>query len=152
TKADVSLTLPHSVRTVISTRVSRLGEDASKVLASASVIGRDFDLDLLAEATQVDEDELIDLLENAQRAAVVHELPDPPGRHNFSHALVQHTLYEALGVTRRTRIHQAVGEAIERLYGNNNDARISELARHFVLASATDPTKAISYAQRAGDA
>ena len=151
--AEEPLTLPHSLRTVIGTRVSRLGKEAMNVLSTASVIGRDFDLDLLAETTRVDEDELIDLLEDAQRAAVVNELPDSPGRYNFSHALVQHTLYEDLGATRRTRIHQAVGEAIERLYGEHNEARIGELARHFILATRPiDSTKAISYAQRAGDA
>jgi DNA-binding SARP family transcriptional activator/tetratricopeptide (TPR) repeat protein len=150
--AEESLTLPHSVRTVIGTRVARLGEEAMNVLSTASVIGRDFDLDVLAETTKVDEDDLIDLLEDAQRAAVVHELADSPGRYNFSHALVQHTLYEDLGATRRTRIHQAVGEAIERLCGGNNEARIGELARHFFLATRPiDSTKAISYAQRAGD-
>jgi DNA-binding SARP family transcriptional activator len=151
--AEGPLTLPHSVRTVIGTRVSRLGGEAIMVLSTASVIGRDFDVDVLAEATQVDDNELIDLLEHAQHAAVVNELPDSPGRYTFSHALVQHTLYEELGATRRARIHRAVGEAIERLYGQDNDARIGELARHF--ASATKPndsTKAISYAQRAGAA
>ena len=147
------LSLPHSVRTVIGTRVSRLGEEATKVLSTASVIGRDFDLDLLAETTKVDEDELIDLLDEAQHAAVVHELPDSPGRYSFSHALVQHTLYEDLGATRRTRLHKAVGEAIERLYGENSDDRVGELARHFLLATRpTDSDKAISYAKRAGDA
>ena len=145
--------LPHSVRTVIGTRVSRLGEGATKVLSTAAVIGRDFDLDLLAETTKVDEDELIDLLDEAQRAAVVHELPDAPGRYTFSHALVQHTLYEDLGGTRRTRLHKAVGEAIERLYGENSEDLVGELARHFLLATRpTDSDKAISYARRAGDA
>ncbi len=145
--------LPHSVRTVIGTRVSRLGEGATKVLSTASVIGRDFDLDLLAETTKVDEDELIDLLDEAERAAVVNELPDAPGRYTFSHALVQHTLYEDLGGTRRTRLHKAVGEAIERLYGENSEDLVGELARHFLLATRpADVDKAISYAQRAGDA
>jgi DNA-binding SARP family transcriptional activator/tetratricopeptide (TPR) repeat protein len=151
--AEGPLSLPHSVRAVIGTRVSRLGEEAIKVLSTASVIGRDFDLDLLAETTQVDEDELIDLLEGAQHAAVVDEFPDSPGRYTFSHALVQHTLYEDLGAARRTRIHRAVGEAIERLDGPNNETRIAELARHFLMATRPiDSTKAISYAQRAGDA
>ncbi len=111
-----SLALPHSVRAVIGTRVSRLGEEATKVLSTASVIGRDFDLDLLAETTAMDEDDLIDLLDQAQHAALVNELADSPGRYSFSHALIQHTLYEDLGGTRRTRLHHAVGEAIERLY------------------------------------
>ncbi|MGD0638944.1 MAG: AAA family ATPase, partial [Nitrososphaerales archaeon] len=151
-EADGELALPHSVRTVIGTRVSRLGEGATKVLSTASVIGRDFDLDLLAETTKVGEDELIDLLEEAQHAAVVNELPDSPGRYSFSHALIQHTLYEDLGATRRTRLHKAVGEAIERLYGENSEDRVGELARHFLLATRpTDADKAISYAQRAGE-
>ena len=147
------LNLPHSVRTVIGTRVSRLGEGATKVLSTASVIGRDFDLDLLAEITKVDEDELIDLLEEAQHAAVVNELPDSPGRYSFVHALVQQTLYEDLGATRRTRLHKAVGEAIERLHGSESDERVGELARHFFLATRpTDTDKAISYSRRAGEA
>ena len=50
-ETEGQLALPHSVRAVIGTRVSRLGEEATKVLSTASVIGRDFDLDLLAETT-----------------------------------------------------------------------------------------------------
>ena len=147
------LSLPPSVRAVIGSRLARMGDRATKVLSAASVIGRDFDLDLLAETTKVDEDELIDLLDEAERAAVVHELPDAPGRYTFSHALVQHTLYEDLGGTRRTRLHKSVGEAIEHLYGENSEDLVGELARHFLLATRpTDSDKAISYARRAGEA
>ena len=147
------LALPHSVRTVIGTRVSRLGEEATKVLSAASVIGRDFELDLLVETTGRDEDSLIDLLEQAQMAAVIQEVPGSPGRYSFSHALVQHTLYEDMGATRRTRVHRAVGEAMERLYGEASDERVGEFARHFLLATRpTDTEKAIFYARRAGEA
>ena len=147
------MALPHSVRTVIGTRVSRLGEEATRILSTASVIGREFDLDLLAEAAGADEDELIDLLERAKMAAVVLEVPGSPGRYSFSHALIQHTLYEDTGATRRTRVHRAVGQAMERLYGEGSDERVGELARHFFLATRpTDADKAISYARRAGEA
>jgi class 3 adenylate cyclase/tetratricopeptide (TPR) repeat protein len=150
---EEQLTLPHSVRSVIGTRVARLGDEATKVLAAASVIGRDFDVEVLAETTQVGEDALLDLLEDAERAAVVHEVDGPPGRYSFSHALIQHTLYDDLSTTRRTRIHRQVGEAIERLYPNDPDEYIGELARHFFLATRpSDTTKAIAYAKRAGDA
>ena len=44
------------------------------MLAMASVIGRDSDVNLLAESTGEDEDTLLDLLEEAQRAALVSEL------------------------------------------------------------------------------
>ena len=47
------LALPHSVRAVIGSRLARLGDEATKVLSTASVIGRDFDLDLSAATTRV---------------------------------------------------------------------------------------------------
>jgi tetratricopeptide (TPR) repeat protein len=147
------LALPHSVRAVIGSRLARLGDDATKVLSTASVIGRDFDLDLLAATTGVGEDDLIDFLEQAQHAALITEIPDTPGHYGFSHALVQHTLYEDLGGTRRTRLHRSVGEAIESLYEEHNDVRLGELARHFLLATRpADADKAMSYARRAGEA
>jgi class 3 adenylate cyclase/ATP/maltotriose-dependent transcriptional regulator MalT len=147
------LSLPHSVRTVIGTRVSRLGDQATKVLSTASVIGRDFDVELLCEVTGVDEDDLLDLLDAAERATVVHEVEGQPGRYTFSHALIQHTLYEDLNATRRTRMHRQVGEAIERLHPSEPDEYVGELARHFSLATKpTDVMKAIAYSTRAGDA
>ena len=144
--------LPHSVRSVIGTRVSRLGGAAVRVLSTASVIGRDFDLEVLAEITQLDEDQLIDLLEEAEHAVLVNEIAGFPGRYSFSHALIQHTLYEDLGATRRTRMHRQVGEALERLFPNDIEDCAGELARHFLLATKpTDVKKAIAYARRAGE-
>ncbi len=145
--------LPDSVREVVGGRVARLGRDAERVLSLAAVIGRDFDLDLLARATKSSEDDLIDILENAGAVALVGELGDPPGRFNFTHALIQHTLYQDLGPTRRARAHRIVAEALEELYGDRPGARVGELARHWVAAiQPVELTKAISYSRQAGDA
>ena len=95
--------LPQSVREVIGRRVERLGDEAARVLGIAAVIGRDFDLDLLARVSDAPEDALLDVLDQAVEASILEEVGDPPGRFAFSHALVNHTLYEALGPTRRAR-------------------------------------------------
>jgi tetratricopeptide (TPR) repeat protein len=145
--------LPDSVRTVIGARVGRLGADAERVLSVAAVIGRDFDLDLLARATTTDDDDLLDILEAASAAALVREPADATGRYNFAHALIQHTLYEDMGPNRRARTHRHVAEALEDLCGNRHGSRVEELARHWV--SATQPmdlAKAIDYSRQAGDA
>jgi class 3 adenylate cyclase/tetratricopeptide (TPR) repeat protein len=144
------VTLPDSVREVIGARVGRLGPDAGKVLSMAAVIGRDFDLDVLARATQTSDDDLLDILEAAAAVALVRELS---GRYSFSHALIQHTLSEDLGPNRRARAHRKVAEALEDLCGDRPGARVGELARHWL--SATQPidiSKAIAYARQAGDA
>ncbi len=148
-----AIALPDSVREVIGARVLRLGKEAGRVLSVASVIGRDFDLDLLARATTTTEDDLLDILDTAAAVALVRELADTPGHYNFTHALIQHTLYEDLGPTRRARAHRQVAEALEDLCGDRPGNRVGELARHWF--SATQPidlVKAINYSRQAGDA
>ena len=73
----------------------------SRVLCLAAVIGREFDLSLLARLADVDEDALLDLMDAAVAAAVLVE-GDLADRYRFAHALIQHSLYDELCPTRRT--------------------------------------------------
>ena len=61
--------------------------------------------------------ELLDQLETAVAASVLAESSEQVGRFRFVHALINQTLYEGLGATRRARMHQRVAEALEELYG-----------------------------------
>ena len=144
--------LPASVRTVIGARVGRLGPDAERVLSLAAVIGRDFDLDVLARATTLSDDDVLDILDAATAAALVRELTDTPGHYSFAHALIQHTLYEDLGPTRQARAHRQVAEALEELCGDRPGSRVGELARHWSAAPTGRPAKALDYSRRAADA
>jgi tetratricopeptide (TPR) repeat protein len=145
--------LPDSVREVIRARVVRLGADAERVLSLAAVIGRDFDLDLLARATQESPDVLLDVLEAAASVALVREMDDSAGQYSFSHALIQHTMYEHLSRTRRAQAHLVVGRALEDVCAGQPGARVGELARHWLIASQpVDVRKAIDYARQAAEA
>src|SRR5581483_11933178 len=59
TRESAGVALPESVREVIGARVARLGESARRVLGFASVIGRDFDLELLVHVSDRSEDDLL---------------------------------------------------------------------------------------------
>jgi class 3 adenylate cyclase/tetratricopeptide (TPR) repeat protein len=145
--------LPNSLHEVIGSRVGRLGSKASRMLAVAAVIGRDFDLDLLSGATAASPDEVLDLLDAAINASLVRESTDHVGRYRFSHALVQHVLYADLGPTRQARLHRVVAEALEVLCADRPPARIGELARHWGATGLPgDGYKAVGYARQAGDA
>ena len=143
--------LPESVREVIGRRLSRLGDESGDALTVASVIGRDFDLDVLSRVTDSDEDRLVDLLDEAVRVrGVIDEAPDQIDRYSFAHALVRETLYEELSTSRRVRLHRRVGEAIEELYAGDLEPHLGELAHHYheaAVAGAED--KAIDYSRRA---
>ncbi|MGO8871887.1 MAG: ATP-binding protein [Acidimicrobiales bacterium] len=148
-----ALALPEGVRQVIASRVARLGEAARKVLPIASVIGREFDLDLLTRVTERSEDDLLDVLDAAGAAALVREVSNVPGRYGFAHALIQHTLYQDMGSTRRARAHRRIAEAIEDICGDRTGLRVGELAHHWFNATQpADTAKAIGYARQAAEA
>jgi len=143
--------LPESVRDVIARRVERLGEETREVLTLGAVIGRSFELELLLRLVEVTESELLDRLEAAVAASLLAESTEKVGRFTFVHALINQTLYELLGQTRRARLHRRVADALEALFGPDSEEHVGELALHWRLAStAGDQLKAAHYASRAG--
>jgi len=148
---SAGVALPESVREVIERRVERLGEEALEVLRLAAVIGRSFDLELLESIPDLDEGLLLDHLEAAVAASLLAESSERVGQFRFAHALINQTLYEGLGATRRARMHQRVAQALEDLYGEDPGEHLSELALHWRLAAVSlDKAKAADYALRAG--
>ena len=148
---SAGIALPESVREVIERRVERLGEQSLEALRLAAVIGREFDLELLTAVVELDETRLLDELEAAVAASLLAESSDEIGRFRFAHALVNQTLYDGLGATRRARMHQRVAEALEQLYGANPAEHLGELALHWRLAAASvEKAKAADYALKAG--
>jgi class 3 adenylate cyclase len=143
--------LPVSIREVIGRRVSRLGAETQRVLSLASVVGRDFDVDVLVRIADVGEDAALDICDAAVTAGVLSE-GEIAGRYAFAHGLVEHALYDALSAGRAARAHRAVAAALEDICGDNPGERVSALAYHWAHATRPeDGSKAIDYAQRAGD-
>ena len=143
--------LPESVREVIEDRIDRLGGVGREALTIAAVIGRSFDLRLLTELVDFSENTLLDQLEAATSATLLRESTDGIGRFTFEHALINHTLYQGLGGTRRARLHHRVALALESLYGQDSEDHLSDLAMHWRLATVTiDAGRAASYSIRAG--
>jgi tetratricopeptide (TPR) repeat protein len=140
------LGIPEGIREVVGRRLDRLSETANTALATAAVIGRDFDLGTVSAATALDEDAVLAALDQAVSARLVEETG--VGQYRFAHALVRSTLYEELRATRRARMHGTVARAVEQRRPDDTAA----LAHHFVQAGgAGDVDKALTYAQRAGD-
>jgi len=144
--------LPTSVRDVVGRRVERLGDEATRVLCLASVIGREFDVSVLALLADIDDDPLLDLMDTAVAAAVLVESGNAD-RYRFAHALIQHSLYEELSPARRARAHQRVAETLETQATTEDATTLAELAHHWVVATRpADLDKALGYVRRAGDA
>jgi predicted ATPase/DNA-binding SARP family transcriptional activator/class 3 adenylate cyclase len=146
------LPIPPGVHEAIARRLRRLSKDCRRLLTLASVLGREFDLEALEKASDVSEEELLELLDEAFAARVLAEVPGGLGRMRFSHARVRDALYNDLSTARRVQLHFRIGKALEDLYGADPEPYLAELAHHFFLAGpGGDVDKAVGYTRRAGD-
>jgi class 3 adenylate cyclase/tetratricopeptide (TPR) repeat protein len=149
------LDIPESVREVIGRRVHRLSEGAARALEYASVIGRDFDLAVLARMLEEPADRVLAGLEEALEARLVAEVAGAPGRFSFAHALVRQTLYEEFSAARRLTLHRRVAQTLEDVYGPDAGSHLPELAHHWLTAvppaafDHADRAKAVDYARQA---
>jgi DNA-binding CsgD family transcriptional regulator len=148
--ALAQLRVPHSIRSVVGERVGRLRPDAQDLLSMASILGQEFDLDVLLATSDRSELEVFAGLDAALEARLIEECRGAyGGRFAFVHALIQQTLYEVLPAHRRRRLHLRVGEVLEVLRAGQSSVT-AELARHFLHGGNTE--RAAPYAIQAGDA
>ena len=139
--------VPQQIQEAVQWRLGQLPEPARTVLAVASVIGREFDLEVLEASSGLERELLIDLVEQAAAFGFVVEVPRAVSRYRFAHVLVRDALYRQLGA-RRVRLHHQVGAALEKLYANTLEPHLAEFAHHFVQAA--ESAKALEYLTRAG--
>jgi len=143
-----SATVPWAVRQVIVRRLIRLPAATRQLLAVAAVVGEEFDISVAAAAAGLELDRALDVADVAVAAGVITEEPTQPGCFQFSHALVQETVYGETTGMRRARLHGQVADALERVVGE--DAAATEIAHHLYAAVAvTGPIRAIAASVRA---
>ena len=138
--------LSEGAKHVIASRLKRLSGTAQRVLADASVVGAAFGVPMLEAVTEATEDEVIEVLEDAEDAGLVRELSAGAERYTFSHALVREALLDGQSTPRRRRLHHRIGEALE---ADGAAVHPAELAHHFI-ESGRDPDKALKYSLEAG--
>jgi tetratricopeptide (TPR) repeat protein len=146
-----SLKIPDKVREVIGRRLALLANETRCVLESAAVLGRDFDLSLLAAVTGVSQEELVTVIAEAAATGILSNLPGALGRASFCHALFRESLYDGIPQPRRAMLHRDAGEALEKLHAADLEPHLAELAHHFSEAPRTESARAVNYGMRAGD-
>ena len=146
--------VPQNIRIAIEARLEKLPENTQSLLRLAAVIGREFDFETLRAVSDLSEDLILEALENAERSQIIAEVqrqgksPAGSNKFTFAHALIPSTLREGLSSLRLQRLHQRVGQEIERLNPDRLDEFCPQLGRHF--SAAGDWAKAAHYLLKAG--
>jgi predicted ATPase/DNA-binding SARP family transcriptional activator len=152
-------TMPTRTEAVIAQRLGRLDNSWQDILRVASVEGELFTLEVVAQVKGLNRRELAEgfgrelvkqhRLLAAQGMERLETSGQPLSRYRFQHHLFQAYLYHSLDEIERVYQHEAVGNALETLYGDQVDEIASQCARHFQEAGLT--LKAIEYLRRAGE-
>ncbi|MBX2999568.1 MAG: AAA family ATPase [Caldilineaceae bacterium] len=150
-------TLPPQVEGVIGERIGRLPLPLQTVLTIGAVEGETFTAETIAQVQGIagrsiihQLSSLLDKQHGLVRVQDIQHLPNGRlSRYRFRHHLFQKYLYQQLDVAERASYHEAVGQALAQLYGEQAVEIAPQLARHFELAGL--PAMAIIYLRQAGD-
>ncbi|HEX2224551.1 MAG TPA: AAA family ATPase, partial [Thermoanaerobaculia bacterium] len=140
------MSVPDTVQGVLMGRIDRLPEEHKRLLQTASVLGREFSLDLL-NALWDQPDRLSPLLADLKRWEFLYEAL-AEGTENrttylFKHALIQEVAYQSLLIVRRQDLHAAAARALEALHGERLEDVYEDLVYHYPKSG--DSPQAVHY-------
>ncbi len=123
------LRVPPTVRDGILLRLERLAPEDAQVLSAASVVGRSFDVEVIASTAQISAEQAVDSLQRCVLNQLVEEDEASPGTYRFRHALTREAIYEDMITPRRQLLHARVAGVLQ-----ERGAPAAELAHHMLLA------------------
>lgn len=143
---------PSGIYPVIARRLNQLTPDARDMTGLAATIGREFTLDVLAQASEHSQDALVRNVDELLHRRIIREHVGAKGNstYDFSHDKIRETAYRSLSNARRQLCHRRVAEALEHIYEGNLDAASGQIAAHYELAGLSE--QAIHHYQRAAKA
>jgi tetratricopeptide (TPR) repeat protein len=130
--------LPTSIQSLLAARVESLGHEERRWLQVASVIGRQFDVELLGVVVEPSGD-LMPAIAAGQSADLLRQ-DEISGDFYFKHALVRDALYDSMLQSRRAELHLRVAREIERRRANQIIEAAEILAHHYSFTVEADKT------------
>src|SRR5690606_33626769 len=118
--------VPPLLRQLIDERLERLAPEARHLLQAAAVIGEEIPIDVWQAVTEVSDEALADVIEQALAVRVMVEMPQDPVL-RFRHKLFRQSLYEHMILLRRRSWHRRIAEVLAAEANPDPDV----VARHF---------------------
>ncbi|NUM43235.1 MAG: tetratricopeptide repeat protein [Anaerolineales bacterium] len=139
--------LPVDVRAILTARLDSLTGEVKTVVQTASILGREFEILVLAQMMREDSN-LLEKVEEASKASIWSALNQL--HYLFKHALLRDTAYNMQLLSRRQELHTLAAQSLEHLQTAGITVQAGEIAYHYEQANL--PHLALPYFVQAGDA
>lgn len=133
------------VQSVVAARLALLSHEGRETAEVAAAVGRDFQFDLLARASDLEEPVLVRALDELWQRHIVRVQADE--RWDFSHDRIREVAYSGIGPARRRLIHRRIAQGMELLFASRLDEVSAALAVH--LDRCGQPARAVPFLERA---
>ncbi len=143
---NAQISLPTDVRAVLIARLDQLTQRVRETVQTASVLGRDFEVRVLAEMLKND-DYFVHSLDQAEKANIWAPLTEL--EYIFKHALLRDAAYSMQLVVHQREMHKLAVSAMEVVYRDDMEPHYGELAYHAEKAELQE--KALHYLTMAGE-
>jgi len=141
---DAKVSLPNTLRGVLSARIDRLPEMTKHILQNAAVIGRSFDVHVLERLTGLHGG----LEAHIRYLQEVNLIESTREDYTFRHVLIQEAAYDSILLKNRAELHRRIGETLEELHGDRLEEFAPLLAHHFYAAQ---DSRSLKYDLLAGE-
>lgn len=139
---STAVEIPATVEQVLGSRIGTLPAAVQQLLATASVLGRRFAVDVLVDVAGLDELPTDALRELAAHGLVQQTRGWPAAEYEFRHALTHEAAYRSLWPPRRRELHGRAAEVLQARDTSAATGRDAALARHWTLAGDDDRSMA----------
>jgi DNA-binding SARP family transcriptional activator/tetratricopeptide (TPR) repeat protein len=109
-------------------RLEQASAAAREVAGLAAAVGRDFTLDLLTEASDLNAGAVVGAVDELWRRRIMGEYRDG---YDFSHDLLRETAYTLISPPKRWLLHRRVAQALELLHPDDADSVSAQLAEQY---------------------
>jgi DNA-binding SARP family transcriptional activator/tetratricopeptide (TPR) repeat protein len=132
--------------TVLNNRLEQVSPVVREVAGLAAAVGRDFALDLLTEASDLDAGTVVRAVDELWRRRILREFRDG---YDFSHDLLRDAAYTQVSPPKRWLLHRRLAQGLELLHASNTDEVSAQLAEQY--ARGGRPDRALAYYRRAAE-
>ncbi len=138
--------IPATIQNLIESRLLRVSEKARDVLHLAAIIGREFDIELIQQASSFAESDILDAIEELQTAHLIRPLQTE--KFAFDHSLTMQVTLQDISQPRQRSLHRRIAEALESVHQRELNPVSGLIAHHFIDGNL--PERGKDYAFRAG--
>jgi tetratricopeptide (TPR) repeat protein len=144
--SDDLILLSADIRAMLTARLDQADPHVREVILTASILGKEFEVNILSQMMDLPEDVLKERLKIAEQNAIVTSLSE--SRFNFQSNLMRDAAYGVQTLAQRQSTHRLAMRSYEKLHADESASKLPELAYHAENGNLIP--QAIEYWRKAG--